>query len=113
VALAAQQKQDLDSLLISEGNKALQLMQKFLSGRATRQEFLAGLAKIDSNIESIVPDWWESLVSDPALVPHWQVLQTLKGMLEELEYQFGEYGESTLFEDMKEIALSLKRIAGG
>jgi len=112
VTLAAEKRRDLDSLLLTGGNGVLQVMQKFLAGRVAREEFLDTLAKINSAVESVVPAWWEDLVRDPGLVPHWQVLQTLRGLQFELSYQFAEYGESTLNDDMREIALNLKRIAG-
>lgn len=99
----------IDQAVMEAGKVALPLVQRFLSGRVTRQELWAGLAGI--GVDRIICENWTELTSDPRYVPHWQVLQTLKGLIEELDYQFFEYGESTMYEDMKDIALNLKRIA--
>lgn len=99
----------IDQAVLEAGKAALPLVQRFLSGRVTRQDLSAGLAGI--GVDKIISENWLELTSDPRYVPHWQILQTLKGLIEELDYQFCEYGESTMYEDMKDIALNLKRIA--
>lgn len=101
---------DINEKIMAVGKKALELIQRFLSGRVSREDFLAGMNALPAR--EILVRHWEELTSDARYVPHWQVLQTLLGLVEELEYQLGEYGESTLHEDMNEIAVNMKRIAG-
>lgn len=100
---------DIHEEVMEVGKKALVLIQRFLSGRVHKEEFLAGMNELPAR--EILARHWEKLTSDPKYVPHWQVLQTLQGLVDELEYQLGEYGESTLHEDMNEIAVNLKRIS--
>lgn len=99
----------INQAVMEAGKAALPLVQRFLSGRATRQDLSAGLAGI--GIDKIITEHWLELTSNPRYVPHWEILQTLKGLIEELEYQFHEYGESTMYDDLKDIAINMKRIS--
>ncbi|MCL6635136.1 MAG: hypothetical protein K6T29_05130 [Peptococcaceae bacterium] len=113
MTLPAEKYQGLNAAVMEAGKEALSLIQRFLSGRVSRRDLLAGLGEITGGLDGVMTQNWDQLTSDAAFVPHWQVLQALKGIVEELEYQLGEYGESTLYDDMKDLALNLKRIAGG
>lgn len=111
MAAEAEGNNDLNAAVMEAGIESLKLIQKYLSGRASRNDLLRGLGEINDNVSGVLAAHWEELTSGVKFVPHWQVLQTLKGIAEELEFQLGEYGESTLYDDVKEIAQSLKRIA--
>lgn len=102
---------DVNAAVMGAGKESLRLIQQYLSGRASRNDLSRGLSEINNRVGGVLSTHWEELTSEPRFVPHWQVLQTLKGIVDELEFQLGEYGESTLYDDVKEIALNLKRIA--
>ncbi|BAF60813.1 MAG: hypothetical protein HPY89_04555 [Pelotomaculum sp.] len=99
----------INEAVMEAGKKSLGLIQQFLSGRVSRQALLAGLS--DLHVGDILSRHWNELVSDARYVPHWQVLQTLQGLTDEMEYQLKQYGESTLHEDIRIIAMNLQRIA--
>ena len=99
----------IDQAVLEVGKKSLELIQPFLSGRLSREKLLDGLTCLRAN--EMLTKYWDELTSDARFVPHWQVLQTLQGLVDEMSYQLEEYGESTLHEDIKEIAKDLKRIA--
>lgn len=103
------ENREINEDVLRVGKESLGLIQRFLSGRVSREDLLAGLS--DLRAGEVLSRHWGELTSDAKYVPHWQVLQTLMGLVEELEYQLGEYGESTLHEDIKEIAMNLKRIS--
>ncbi len=100
--------QPINEVVIKAGKEALALLHQFVAGRLTREELSSCLAGLDT--DGIVSAYWPELTEEARFVPHWQVLQTLRGLMEELDYQLREYGESTIYEDIKEIALSLKLI---
>lgn len=99
----------VDQAVMEVGKESLGMIQRFLSGRLPQEELLTGLSGL--HVGEILSRHWGELTTDARYVPHWQVLQTLQGLIDELKYQLEEYGESTLHEDIKEIALNLKRIA--
>lgn len=101
--------EEIDKAVFEVGKKALDLIQPFLSGRLSRAKMLEGLTELRAN--EMLTKYWDQLTSDARFVPHWQVLQTLQGLVDEMAYQLEEYGESTLHEDIKGIATSLKCIA--
>lgn len=103
------ENKEISKLIIKIGNESLELIQNFLTKRVSKENLVAGLSRL--RVEEIISDNWEKLTSDAGYVPHWQVLQTLQGIMEEFEYQVGEYGESTLYDDFKDIAVNLKCIA--
>jgi len=100
---------EINEAVLGVGKASLGLLQRFLSGRVSRDDLLAGLSGLRAG--EVLSKYWEELTSDARYVPHWKVLQTLNGLVDELEYQLGEYGESTLHDDIKEIAINLKRIS--
>lgn len=101
--------QEINEAVLGVGKVALGLIQRFLSGRVSRENLLEGLSGLRAG--EVLSKYWGELTSDARYVPHWKVLQTLNGLVDELEYQLGEYGESTLHDDIKEIAINLKRIS--
>lgn len=102
-------RREINEAVLEVGKESLDLIQRFLSGRVTREELLAGLS--GTGVKEVLARYWGDLTSNSSYVPHWQVLQTLQGLIEEMTYQLGEYGESTIYEDVKEIAVNLKRIS--
>lgn len=100
---------EIDKAVMKAGNESLELIQLYLSKRISKEELLSGLSRF--NVEEIITENWEELTTDARYVPHWEVLQALQGIIEELEFQVGEYGESTLYDDFKDIAFNLKRIS--
>ncbi len=109
MSVTAENSKDINSKVLSIGNESIALIQKFLTKRSTREELISGLTELKPG--EILSGYWDDLTADAKYVPHWKVLQTLKGLVEELDYQLGEYGESTLYDDIKEIALNLKKIS--
>lgn len=99
----------INESVLKVGRESLDVIQRFLSGRVSREEMLAGLSGL--RVNEVLTQYWGELTSDASYVPHWQVLQTLQGLVDEIAYQLGEYGESTLYDDIKEIAINLKRIS--
>lgn len=109
MSVQANGRREINDAVLKVGKESLDLIQRFLSGRVSREEMLAGLSRL--RVSEILTKYWGELISDASCVPHWQVLQTLQGLLEEMAYQLGEYGESTIYDDVKEIAKNLKRIS--
>lgn len=107
--LATEEQKKIDRLVLELGKTALNLVQRFLSGRVTRVELEEGLEAL--NIRDTLNEYWVSITSDPRFVPHLHVLQILSGLAEDIDYQLAEHGPSTLHEDVKDIAINLKRIA--
>jgi len=99
---------ELNEIVLVVGKVSLDLIQRFLSGRISREEMMEGLAGL--RINEVLTKYWGELTSDAKYVPHWNVLQTLQGVVDEMAYQLAEYGDSTLFDDLKDIATCLKRI---
>lgn len=104
----AEQKR-IDQDVLEVGKSALHLLQRFLSGRVTRAELVDGLAEL--KIKDFINGYWGIITSDTRFVPHWHVLQILSGLAEDIDYQLSEHGPSTLHEDVKDIAVNLKRIS--
>jgi hypothetical protein len=102
-------RREINEAVLEVGKESLDLIQRFLSGRVTREELLSGLS--GTGVKEVLTRYWGDLASNSSYVPHWQVLQTLQGLIDEITYQLGEYGESTIYEDFKDIAINLKRIA--
>jgi len=100
---------ELSKSVIKIGNESLEMLQQFLSKHVSKESLVDGLPRLQ--VEEIMSENWDKLTSDARYVPRWQVLQTLQGLIAELEYQVGEYGESTPYDDFKDIAINLKRIA--
>lgn len=100
---------EINEAVLAVGRGSLELIQRFLSGRISREEMLEGLAVLQAN--EVLNKYWNELTSDAQYVPHWKVLQTLQGIVDEMAYQLAEYGDATLYEDIKEVALNLTRIA--
>jgi len=90
------------------GKGSLAPIQQFLSGRVSRDDLLMALSTFP--VREIMSEHWGELISDSKYIPHWKILQTLQGLIDELGFQLGEYGEATLHEDVKEIALNMKII---
>jgi len=107
--MQADVRREINEVVLEVGKESLDLIQRFLSGRVTREELLAGLS--GTGVKDVMTRYWGDLTSNSSYVPHWQVLQSLQGLIDEMSYQLGEYGESTLYEDFKEIAVNLKRIS--
>ena len=99
---------EIDEAVLEVGKGSLDVIQRFLSGRVTREALLETLVGLQVN--DIMGKYWTQLTTDAKCVPHWRILQTLTGVVDEIAYQMAEYGESTMFDDMKEIALNLKLI---
>jgi len=109
MSVQANGRREINDAVLKVGKESLDVIQRFLSGRVSREEMLAGLSGL--RVNEVLTQYWGQLTSDANYVPHWQVLQTLQGLVEEMAYQLGEYGESTLYDDIKEIAINLKRIS--
>jgi hypothetical protein len=99
---------EINETVLEIGRESLVVIQQFLSGRLSREVMVEALAGLRA--KDILSKYWGELTSDAKYVPHWMVLQTLQGVADEMAYQLAEYGDSTLFDDMKEIATSLKSI---
>ncbi|WP_072867947.1 hypothetical protein [Desulfofundulus thermosubterraneus] len=109
MAIQAEEKKKIDSAIMEMGNSALQLMQRFLTGRVTRDELIRGIT--DLQVNNFMARYWSFLTSDAAFVPHWQVLHILLGLSQDIDYQIREHGQATLHEDLKDLALNLMRIS--
>ena len=101
-------RQEINEAVLKVGKGSLEVIQRFLSGRETREVMIETLTALEVN--DILNKYWNVLTSDAKLVPHWRVLQTLQGMVDEMTYQIAEYGESSLFDDVKEVAACIKLI---
>lgn len=105
----AESCREINEAVLKVGKESLEMIQRFLSRRLSREDLLEGLTGLRAG--ELLSKYWGEFTSDAKYVPHWQVLQTLNGLVDELSYQLGEYGESTLHDDIREIALNLKRIS--
>jgi len=103
------EKKDLNEAVMEMGKGSLTVIQRFLSGRVSRDDLLTALSNFP--VREVMSEHWGELISDSKYVPHWKILQTLQGLLDELGYQLGEYGEATLHDDLREIALNMKIIS--
>lgn len=100
---------EINEAVLKVGKESLDLIQRFLSGRVSRDDMVEGLAKL--HVNDVLMKYWGELTSDAKYVPHWKVLQTLSGIVDEMAFQVAEYGDSTIFDDIKEIAVNLKTIS--
>lgn len=104
-------RREVDAAVIKAGKEALEAIQRFLTARITReelQEILSGLG-----IDNLLAEYWPAFTSDEQYAVHLNVLQMLDSLQREIDYQIDEYGVSTVYEDLKEIAGCLNRIAAG
>ncbi|OPZ73035.1 MAG: hypothetical protein BWY80_01011 [Firmicutes bacterium ADurb.Bin456] len=102
------EKKDLNEAVMEVGKGSLTVIQQFLSGRVSKDDLSMALAALP--VREVMSEHWEELTSNSQCVPHWKILQTLQGLIDELGFQLGEYGEATLHEDVKEIAINMKLI---
>lgn len=109
MSIQANDFREINKAILEVGKGSLVVIQQFLSGRISRESMVEDLAGLQAN--DILTRYWDNLTSDARFVPHWHVLQTLQGVVEEMTYQSAEYGDSTLFDDLKELAINLKRIS--
>ena len=100
--------QEINEAVLKAGKGSLEVIQRFLSGRESREVMIETLNAL--NVNDVLNRYWNVLTSDAKYVPHWRVLQTLQGMVDEMTFQIAEYGESSLFDDVKEIAACIKLI---
>lgn len=100
---------EIDEAVFEVGKESLEVIQRFVSGRVSREDLEDKLASLQVN--QLLTKYWGELTSNAQYLPHWRVLQTLQGVVDEISYQLAEYGESTLFDDLKDIAASLKQIS--
>ena len=99
---------EINEAVLKAGKGSLDVIQRFLSGRETREVMIETLTGLEVN--DVLNKYWNDLTTDANYVPHWRVLQTLQGMVDEMTYQLAEYGESSLFDDVKELAACIKII---
>lgn len=99
---------EINEAVLKVGKESLDLIQRFLSGRVSREDLVEGLSGL--HVDDVLMQYWGELTSDAKYVPHWKVLQTLSGLVDEMAFQVAEYGDSTIFDDIKEIAINLKTI---
>ncbi len=102
---------EVDAAVLYAGKEALEAIQRFLTARITReelQEILSGLG-----IDNLLTEYWPAFTSDEQYAVHLNVLQMLDSLRREIDYQIDEYGVSAVYEDLKEIAGCLNRIASG
>lgn len=100
---------EIDEAVLEVGKESLEVIQRFVTGRVSREDLEDKLASLPVN--QLLNRYWGELTSNAQYIPHWRILQTLQGVVDEISYQLAEYGESTLFDDLKEIATSLKQIS--
>lgn len=100
---------EIDEAVLEVGKESLEVIQRFVTGRVSREDLEDKLASLPVN--QLLSRYWGELTSNAQYIPHWRILQTLQGVVDEISYQLAEYGESTLFDDLKEIATSLKQIS--
>lgn len=101
-------KDELDRLVITVGEQALALFRQFTREQISAMELQARLRELEAG--TIMARYWDVLTSDPESVPSFEVLQLLSSLEGEMEYQVQRYGESSLWDDLKELQLAMRRI---
>ena len=104
-------RREIDAAVLHAGKEALEAIQRFLTARITRDELQRTLTGL--GIGNLLAEYWPALTCDEQYAVHLNVLQMLDSLSLEIDYQIDEYGVSAVYEDLKEIAGCLNRIANG
>jgi len=103
-------RNELHRLAKDVGERALILLREFTREQISAIELQTRLRELKSG--NIMTQYWDILTSDPQSAPCFEVLQLLSSLEGEMEHQVQSYGESSLWDDMTELQLAVRRVSG-
>ena len=99
---------ELTALTTDVGEQALALLRAFIREQLPQAELQQSLREL--NAGQVMARHWGVLTTDPARADGLGVLQLVNSLEDNIEGQVQCYGESSLWDDLKELQTGLRRI---
>lgn len=101
-------REELDRLALQIGDQALGLFRQFTREEISATELGIRLQELEAG--AVMARYWDVLTREPASAPCFVVLQLVNSLAQDMPYQVQRYGESSLWDDLKELQLATRRI---